>query len=47
MQMTVDERRSVERLQNVFVALVEQEWKKEVVLGFIFLSLPFSFPLLG
>lgn len=28
-RMTVDERRSVEHLKNVFVALVEPEWKKE------------------
>lgn len=39
--MTINEKRSVECLKNVFVVLVEQEWKKrrskEVVLGFIFL----------
>lgn len=29
--MTIDERRSVEHLKNVFVALVEQEWKKRTV----------------
>lgn len=28
-RVTIDERRSVERLKNVFVALVEQEWKNE------------------
>ncbi len=28
-RVTTDERRSVERLKNVFVALVGQEWKNE------------------